>query len=76
MDQQTLINWLVGGGAAVFVWVVNRLWRMVETLQTDVSNLHIELAKNYVPRAELEGKLTRIQDTLDEIRDEFRRGVK
>lgn len=76
MDQQALINWLVGGGAAVFGWVVNALWGMVKTLQTDISSLHIELAKNYVPRAELEARLTRIQDTLDEIRDEIRRTAK
>jgi hypothetical protein len=38
-----------------------------------VSNLHIELAKNYMPRAELEGKLERMQDTLDEIREFQRR---
>jgi predicted O-methyltransferase YrrM len=73
MDQQTLINWLVCGGAGVILWVANALWGMIKTLQTDVSNLHIELARNYVPRAELEQRLTRIQDTLDEIREFQRR---
>jgi hypothetical protein len=73
MDQQSLINWLVAGGAGVFMWVVNALWSMVKSLQSDVSNLHIELAKNYMPRAELEGKLERMQDTLDEIREFQRR---
>lgn len=72
MDQQ-LINAMaavIGFGAA---WWINNIWSMVKVLQQDISNLHIELAKNYVPRQELEMRLTRIQDTLDEIRDEMRK---
>lgn len=75
MDQQTLINCLLGGVGAGIGWWVNNVWSMVKSQQQDISNLHIELAKNYVPRAELEQKLTRMQDTLDEILRDLRRSA-
>lgn len=72
MDQQTFINILLGSIGAGIGWWVNNMWAMVKMLQQDISALHIKLAENYVPRAELEQKLTRILDTLDEIRDSMR----
>lgn len=75
MDQQTLINCLLSGVGAGIAWWVNNVWAMVKAQQQDISNLHIKLAENYVPRAELEARLTRIQDTLDEIRDGLRRNA-
>jgi cell division protein FtsB len=75
MDQQTLINLLISGVGAGIAWWVNNVWAMVKSQQQDITNLHIELAKNYVPRAELEQKLTRMQDTLDEILRDLRRAA-
>lgn len=74
MDMQTIINYLIGATGACVVWWVNTIWGMAKTLQQDVSNLHIELAKNYAPRAELQNTLERIFDKLDELQKEMREG--
>lgn len=78
MDQQNIINVLIGVIGSGIGWWVTNIWNMVKMQQKEISALHINLAANYVPRAEIEGKLGRIQDSLDEIRDHFRsgRGVK
>jgi len=68
MDQQTVINILISGVGAGVVWWVNVIWRMLETLQQDISHLHIKLAENYVTKVEL----NRILDKLDEIQAELR----
>jgi predicted GTPase len=73
MDQQTLINLLLGAIGAGISWWVNSVWAMAKSQQKDISSLHIKLAENYVPRAELEGRLTRIQDRLDEVLEIVRR---
>jgi hypothetical protein len=72
MDQQSFINILLGVAGFCIGWWVNAIWKMVGSMQADISNLHVELAKNYVPRAELEAKLDRILDAVDEIRGELR----
>jgi hypothetical protein len=67
MDNQTLINGLfsvVGFGVA---WWVKSIWAMVQSLQSQVVALNVELAKNYVPRAELQETFNRIFQKLDEI---------
>jgi len=68
MDQQTVINILIGVSGACIAWWVNAMWKMVEALQQDISNLHVELAKNYAPRAEMQATLDRILDAIDDLR--------
>ena len=79
MDQQTYINALIGAmvtlttlaGSGV-AWWVNTIWGMVKALQVQVTNLNVELAKNYVPRQELHATFERIFDKLDEIQRDLR----
>jgi|GEM_PF-2669255 len=68
MDQQTVINILISGVGAGIIWWVNAIWQMMGTLQQDISNLHVELAKNYATRAEMQATLDRILDAIDELR--------
>jgi hypothetical protein len=78
MNEQQLFNLLVGAvvtlttlaGSGV-AWWVSTIWGMVKTLQTQVSSLHVELAKNYAPRAELQSSFDRIFDKLDQIQKEL-----
>lgn len=76
MDQQGLINTLIAAIGSGIAWWVNNIWGMVKMQQKEISTLHIKLAENYVPRVEIEGKLGRIQDTLDEIRDHQRDAIR
>jgi hypothetical protein len=72
MDQQTLINGLFGIVGTGVAWWVKNVWDMVRSLQAQVTDLNVNLAKNYVPRVEMESKLDRIMDKLDEIQREMR----
>lgn len=73
MDQQIFnlligtivsLTTVIGGGVA---WWTSTIWSMVKALQAQVSDLSVELARNYVPRAELHATFERIFDKLDEI---------
>jgi hypothetical protein len=72
MDQQTLINVLLGIAGFCIAWWVNKIWGMVTAMQQDISNLHVKLAENYMPRSETNITLSRIFDKLDEIQSEIR----
>lgn len=60
---------LIGAGC---LWWVNTIWSMTKVLQQQVNELHIELAKNYVPRQELQRTFDRLFTKLDEIQNEMR----
>lgn len=78
MDQQ-VFNFLVGTivtlttviGSCV-AWWVNNIWSMVKNLQAQITDLNVELARNYVPRQELKETFGRIFDKLDEIQRDVR----
>lgn len=48
-------------------WWVKNIWTMVTSQQAQISALNLELARNYVPRAELQATFERIFKKLDEI---------
>jgi hypothetical protein len=58
--DQTFVNYLIGALGFCIAWWINNIWGMVKMLQQEVSNLHVELTKNYVPRVELEKNFERI----------------
>jgi hypothetical protein len=85
MDQQTfnLVFGLVSGLLTIIASGVAWWCKSIQTglagqqaqlvhLMAQISNLNIELAKNYAPRAELQGAFDRIFAVLDEIRKEVR----
>lgn len=80
MDQQALtivlaiITSLVGFiTAGIWLWV-NNLWSMVRNQQEEINALSVDLAKNYVPRAELQRTFDAIFIKLEEIYREMPRG--
>lgn len=60
---------IVGAGGA---WWMNNIWNMVRSQQELLASLHIELAKNYVPRAELQHTFQQIFSKLDDIQKDVR----
>lgn len=67
MDQQTLINTLMGIVTAGIGWWVKTIWATTKEQQKDIRDLYVKLAENYVPRAEIDHKLGRLQDSIDQI---------
>lgn len=67
MDAQTAVSVLIGLVTAGVGWWVKNIWSMVIAQQTQITTLQVELAKNYIPRAEMQDTLKRIFDKLDEI---------
>lgn len=67
MDSQKIVNVLGGLVLAFLGWWSNNIWQTVQTMQSQVTNLNIELAKNYVPRAEIQAAFDRIYSKLEVI---------
>jgi hypothetical protein len=67
MDQQRIINVLGGIVMGVFGWWCNNIWQTVQSQQQQITQLNVELAKNYVPRVELQQSFDRIFSKLDAI---------
>ena len=67
MSPQNLINALAGIVFAFLGWWSNNIWNTVQNLQTQVTSLNIELARNYIPRTEVQANFDKILKKLDEI---------
>ena len=48
-------------------WFGNMVWHMVGQQQQVLTNVQLELARNYVPRVELQERLKTIDAKLDEL---------
>lgn len=79
-----IVSTLLGLVIAGVSWWVKNIWAMVVAqqdahnkavleFQKQVSNLTLELARDYVPRKELQDTFKRIFDKLEEIQDEVRK---
>lgn len=77
-DQQfynfllTVVVGLTTVAGSVVAWWVSTIWGMVKAIQLQVTELNVELVKNYVPRAELQATFDRILNKLDSIQTELR----
>jgi hypothetical protein len=67
VQTQKIVNVLVAIMLAVFGWMGNTVWSIVQTQQAQLTQLNIELAKNYMPRVELQQQLDRMTAQLDRI---------
>lgn len=74
MDSQKLINMLASVVFAFLAWWSNNIWNTVQTMQQQVTTLNVELARNYVPRAELQNHFDRIEGTLERIDRQTKQG--
>lgn len=69
-----LINGLFALVIAGFSWWAKTMWAMISSQQQQITELNIELAKNYVPRAELQDTFKQIFQKLDDIQKEIKGG--
>lgn len=67
MDPQSLFNAMFGIAAAAGGWFAKTLYIATQELRRDVNDLHIELARDYVPVKRFEEATERLADKLDII---------
>lgn len=72
--EQHILNLLVGVIMALFgivgsgvTWWVSTIWTMVRSQQAQITNLSLELARNYTPKHELHDLLNQLMRKIDEI---------
>ena len=69
MEFQSIFN-LVGGAILCAVgWWCREIWDSVKTLKNSLQDVEVDLAKNYVSKAEINSRLDRIDNILEKIFD-------
>jgi len=76
MEDQTIINFVLGSIASVTGWFARELWSAVQILKDDLYKLREEIAKEYMPKdefvafkGELFTMLHRIEDKIEKKED-------
>ena len=67
MDNQQLINALLGGSFAVLGWFARELWAAVKELKADLGKLREDLPKDYVIRSDYREDIRDIKAMLAKI---------
>jgi hypothetical protein len=67
MENQQLINALIGGGFAVLGWFARELWSAVKELKTDLAKMREDLPKDYVARDDYREDMREIKALLVKI---------
>ena len=71
MEPQTVINITGGLVLSVVGWLARELWGAVKDLRADLHKIEVDLPKTYVPRADLDARMKRIEDMLQRIDDKI-----
>ena len=67
MNNQDLINALLGGGFTVLGWFARELWSAVKELKSDLAKLREDLPKEYVARDDYREDIRDIKSMLAKI---------
>ena len=67
MNNQDLINALLGGGFTVLGWFARELWSAVKELKSDLAKLREDLPKEYVARDDYREDIRDIKAMLAKI---------
>jgi len=67
MENQHLINALLGGGCAVLGWFARELWAAVKELKVDLAKLREDLPREYVIRTDYREDIRDIKAMLAKI---------
>ena len=67
MDNQHLINALIGGGFAILGWFARELWGAVKELRADLAALREDLPKEYVAKDDYREDIKEIKLLLAKI---------
>ena len=72
MLSQDTINLLFSGAGVIAGWLFKVIWDSVQTLQDDLRDIEKDLHVNYVRNDELNRRLDRIDDILNQIFNELK----
>ena len=67
MNNQDLINALLGGGFTVLGWFARELWSAVKELKSDLAKLREDLPREYVARDDYREDIRDIKAMLAKI---------
>jgi hypothetical protein len=67
MENQHLINALIGGGFAILGWFARELWGAVKELKADLAALREDLPKEYVAKDDYREDIREIKAMLAKI---------
>lgn len=67
MEDQQIINVIIGVVLSVLGWFARQLWDAVQTLKEDVKQIEVDLPTHYVRKEDLESRLDRIELSLNRI---------
>lgn len=71
MDDQGIINIIIGFVLSVLGWFARQLWDAVQTLKNDMKELEVDLPTYYLRKDEFESKLDKIEAMLERIFDKL-----
>ena len=69
MDNQLLINLVLGGVMSVIGWFARVLWYAVDELKKDLSKLREELPKEYVGKDDYRQDVRELKEMLNKLFD-------
>jgi hypothetical protein len=67
VENQQLINALIGGGFAILGWFARELWGAVKELRADLAALREDLPKEYVAKDDYKEDIKEIKAMLEKI---------
>lgn len=67
MDPQSLFNFLLGAALTGLGWFAKTIHGLVQELRKDLSELHVELARDYTPVRRFEEATQTINEKLDKL---------
>jgi len=67
MNTQQIINALAAVVFAFICWWCNNIWNAVQAQQQQITLLTVQLAKDYVPRIELQARFDKFDAQLEHI---------
>lgn len=70
-EYQSIINIVLGACLAAGGWFARTLWDAVQELKADLSNLRVEIAKDYLPRNDFHRLADELKDMLGKIFDKL-----
>lgn len=71
MEQQTVINLVLGTVSTIIGWFARELWTAVKDLKSDLAKLREELPKTYVTRDDFREDMRELKDMLGKIFDKL-----
>ena len=67
MNDQTIINIIIGTALSVLGWFARQLWDAVQDLKEDMQKIEVELPTHYSRKDEIEAKFDKLEIMLQRI---------